>query len=180
MCALLFAAGTPMLLGGDEILRTQQGNNNAYCQDNALSWFDWRLAERHRDFLAFTRKAIRFTRRYPVLQRRRFFEGRDENSNGIADIRWFGPQGDTPVWEEPEARTLCYLMDGSEDGSGRGAYALFLIWNADFRTRAVALPALPGSLPWHRVIDTSLPAGEDFLNPGQEIRITPPDSYVAN
>jgi glycogen operon protein len=180
LCALLFAAGTPMLLGGDEVGRTQRGNNNAYCQDNALSWFDWALVERHRDLLTFTREAIAFTRRFPVLQRRRFFEGRDENANGIPDIQWSDPQGATPAWANPDLRTLCYLMDGSEDDAGRGAYALFLIWNADYRTRAVTLPTLPGSWPWHRVVDTSLPAGQDFLAPGQEVPIAPPGCYVAN
>src|SRR4030095_6971692 len=70
---LLFASGTPMILGGDEFGRTQQGNNNAYCQDNEISWFDWSEMERNSDLLEFFRKAIAFTRRFPVLQRRKFF-----------------------------------------------------------------------------------------------------------
>ena len=77
-CHLLFAAGTPMILGGDEFLRTQRGNNNAYCQDNEISWFDWDAAARNGGRASvFFRKAIAFTRRFPILQRRRFLLGRD-------------------------------------------------------------------------------------------------------
>jgi len=83
VCDLLFSCGTPMLLGGDEFLRTQRGNNNAYCQDNELSWFDWREPARNADFLDFVRKAIAFTRRFPVLQRRKFLLGRDLDADGI-------------------------------------------------------------------------------------------------
>ncbi len=84
ICLLLFSSGTPMLLGGDEFLRTQGGNNNAYCQDNETSWFDWREVERNADFLTFTKKAIAFMRRFPLLQRRKFY------GNGGAQIAWFG------------------------------------------------------------------------------------------
>ena len=84
LCTLLFSAGTPMLLGGDEFLRTQRGNNNAYCQDNELSWFDWREVERNADIVTFVRKAIALTRRCTILQRRKFLLGQDRDADGVA------------------------------------------------------------------------------------------------
>ncbi|HSB80549.1 MAG TPA: glycogen debranching enzyme GlgX, partial [Candidatus Methylomirabilis sp.] len=179
-CTLLFAAGTPMLLGGDEIFRTQRGNNNAYCQDNEIGWFDWGEAGRHRDVLAFFKKAIALTRRYPALQCRKFFTGRDSNENGIPDIQWFGRNLDEPAWSDPELRTLCYMLDGGEGPSAAGDYVLFVILNADFRAQFVRLPGLPGGKRWLRIIDTSLEAGEDFLDAGQEVRIDPAGQYIAN
>src|SRR6478752_10391528 len=103
-CQLLFACGTPMLLGGDEFLRTQGGNNNAYCQDNAISWFDWSLAESNSDVVEFVRKAIAMTRRFPALQRRKFLLGTDLDADHIPDLSWFGPDGQAPDWSNPESR----------------------------------------------------------------------------
>jgi glycogen operon protein len=178
-CYLLFAAGTPMILGGDEFFRTQGGNNNSYCQDNEISWFDWQEVERHRDIHAFFRKAIALTRRYPVLQCRKFFTGQDRNSNGIPDIQWFGTDLDALAWEDPECRTLCYLLDGGEE-AGADDYLLFVILNADFRLQLVRVPAPPGGKQWSRVIDTSLEPETDFLDEGQEVLIDPPGHYLAN
>jgi glycogen operon protein len=169
-----------MILGGDEFYRTQRGNNNAYCQDNEMSWFDWSEVERHRDVLTFFKKTIALTRRYPVLQCRKFFTGRDSNGNGIPDIQWFGKSLDEPAWQDFELRTLCYMLDGGEEPSGTGDYLLFIILNADFRTQFVRLPGLPGGTRWRRLIDTSLEAGSDFLDEGQEIPIDPPGQYLAN
>ncbi len=179
-CHLLFAAGTPMILGGDEFFRTQRGNNNAFCQDNEISWFDWREVERHRDVLSFFKQAIALTRRYPVLQCRRFFTGRDSNNNGIPDIQWFGPNLDAPAWDDPELRTLCQMLDGSEEGYRSGNYLLFLILSADHRWQVVRLPAPPAGMRWHRIIDTSLAGGEDILDEGKEIPIDPPGRYIVN
>ncbi len=178
-CCLLFSSGTPMILAGDEVLRSQRGNNNAYCQDNELSWFDWKDAERNPDMLAFFRKAIAFTKKYTILQRRKFFTGKDEDGDAIPDIRWFGPDLEWPRWDDPELRTVCYLLDGGEEPSEEGEYMLFLVLNADWRPQTVRVPPLTAGRKWRRVVDTSLPAGEDFLDPGREIPIAPPDSYAA-
>ena len=179
-CCLLFAAGTPMILGGDEFLRTQEGNNNAYCQDNRISWFDWDLAEKNGDFFAFVKKAIALTRRYPILQRRKFFTGRDQDLDAVPDIAWYGEDLAPPAWDDPEARLLCCRLDGGEEPSAAGKYHLFVILNADYRIRTVRVPPLPEGRQWRRVIDTSLPAGEDFLDEGAEIPLDPPDAYIAN
>ncbi len=179
-CTLLFSMGTPMILGGDEFGRTQRGNNNAYCQDNEISWFDWDLARKNADILAFFRKAIAFAGKYTVLQNRKFFLGRDLNADDVPDISWFGTDSGMPRWGDPEARTVCYRLDGGETPSALGSYYLFIILNADHTLQPVNIPALPGGQRWHRVIDTSLPAGEDFLDAGAEILLDPAESYLVN
>ncbi|GAA5177663.1 glycogen debranching protein GlgX [Niveibacterium umoris] len=180
LCALLFAMGTPMLLGGDEVRRTQHGNNNAYCQDNAIGWFDWSLVQRHADLFTFTRRAIAFTRRYTVLQRRKFLIGQDMNCDGVADITWYGTDLNPPRWDDPQARTLCYRLDGGEIASAEGRYYLFLILNADPATQWVKLPPAGPGMHWYRVVDTSLPPGEDFAEEGKAVPLSPEDSYIAN
>jgi glycogen operon protein len=177
--ALLSSAGTPMLLGGDEFMRSQKGNNNAYCQDNAISWFDWSNLEKHSDIFDFFRKAIAFTRQHTVLQNRKFLAGVDEDGNRIPDISWFGPDGGRAQWDDPEARVLCYMLDGAEEPSKMGDYQLYLIVNSDYRPHSVSLPHLEGK-SWSGVVDTGLGAGEDFLDAGKKIMLNPPDAYVAN
>ena len=180
ICALLFSSGTPMILGGDEFLRTQDGNNNAYCQDNEISWFDWALAEKNRDMVEFTRRAIAFTRRCTILMRRKFLLGADLDADKVPDIQWYGADGGGMAWDDPELRTLCFQLDGGEEPSALGDYRLFIVFNADWRLREVKIPPLPTGARWRRVIDTSLPAGEDFLDPGSEVQIDPADRYLAN
>jgi isoamylase len=178
-CVLLFSAGTPMILGGDEFLRTQRGNNNAYCQDNESTWFDWGLQAKNADVCDFFAKAIALTRRYPILQRRKFLAGLDLDSDQIPDITWFGSNLDRPDWNNPTVRTLCLLLDGGEENSPAGDYLLFLILNADPYLQRVGLPR-PAGVEWQRIIDTSLPEGEDFAEPGKEILLDPQDYYLAN
>ena len=179
VCVLLFASGTPMILGGDEFARTQRGNNNAYCQDNAISWFDWEAAGRNSDMVEFLQKAIAFVRRFPVLQRRRFALGKDLDADGLPDLTWLDDNLGDPRWNDNEARTLCVQLD-TDDRAAVGVRRLFLILNADFQNHDVKLPALAAPLSWHRAIDTSLPAGEDFSKEGSEIRLDPADRYIAN
>jgi isoamylase len=179
-CCLLFASGTPMILGGDEFLRTQRGNNNAYCQDGDISWFNWQEAARNRETTDFFRKAIALTRRYTILQRRKFDLGIDLNADHIPDLSWFGPVLKPPNWQDPELRTVCMMLDGGEEPSEAGRYFLYVIFHADCRLQPVAIPPAPGETKWHRVIDTSLPAGEDFREPGREILLRPADQYLVN
>ncbi|MFA6147634.1 MAG: glycogen debranching protein GlgX [bacterium] len=180
-CLLLFSSGTPMMLGGDEFLRTQGGNNNAYCQDNPISWFDWGEVERNADMVSFFRKAIAFTKRFTILQRRKFFTGTDtdQDENAVPDIQWFGEELGPPRWDDPEARVLCCLLDGSEEPSEAGPYFLFLALNGDFRQREVMVPPLPQGLRWRRAIDTGLAAGDDFAGDGDGPFLDPPGRYLA-
>jgi glycogen operon protein len=110
LATLLLSQGVPMLLAGDEIGRSQRGNNNAYCQDNELTWFDWAGADTA--LLAFTRRLIAFRRAHPVFRRRRFLAGAE-----AAEMQWFTPAG-TPMdgdWADPNARALAIYLDGSDD-----------------------------------------------------------------
>jgi len=179
-CYLFFASGTPMLLGGDEFARTQQGNNNAYCQDNELSWFDWNRVERNKDLLEFFRRTIALTRRFPVLQRRKFFLGKDLDDDGVADLTWFSPDLGSPGWQDANARTVCVQLDASEGGPKSSVDRLFFIYNGHYLAQWVKLPQLPGGEAWCRAIDTSLASGEDFADAGQEIEIDPADHYLVN
>ena len=180
LCILLFASGTPMLLGGDEFLHTQRGNNNAYCQDNDLSWFDWDRVAANGAMVAFAQKAIALTRRCTILQRRKFLLGEDLDSDSVRDITWYGPDLGRPDWDDPQLKTLCYQLDGSEEPSDLGDYRLFVILNADHRVQGVKLPPLPEPQCWRRVLDTSLQPGEEWCDPGQEVAIEPADHYLAN
>ena len=180
VCYLLYSSGTPMILGGDECMRTQKGNNNAYCQDNEIGWFHWEDVGKNSDILDFFKKAIAFEKRYPILQRRKFFLSKDLDADHIPDIGWFGKDLERLFWDDPELRTLCYQLDGGEERSELGHYQLFFILNADFRLQLIRLPTLPDGQKWYRVIDTSLKEGEDFLDTGKEIRINPPNHYLAN
>ena len=178
-CVLLFSSGTPMLLGGDEFARTQQGNNNAYCQDNAISWFDWDAVSQNHEMVDFFKKAIAFARRFPVLQKRQFALGTDLDADGVPDLKWYAPDEGDPHWNDPEARTLCVQLEcGPNDGLP--VKRLFVVLNADFQSQWVKLPPIGSSLAWHRAIDTSLPAGQDFSDAGSEIRLDPPDHYIVN
>jgi glycogen operon protein len=177
---LLCASGTPMILGGDEFARTQRGNNNAYCQDNDISWFDWEAVGRNNDIFEFFRKTIGFVHRFPVLQRRSFVLGRDLNADGVPDLTWYGPDEDNPRWNDPNERTLCVQLDSSENTTSTGVHRLFFILNANYQNAWVRLPPLADSLRWYRAIDTSLADGKDFVDAGAEVRLDPPDHYLAN
>lgn len=179
LCCLLFSSGTPMILGGDEFMRTQQGNNNAYCQDNEITWFDWGQVEKNSEIIEFCKKAIALRRLYTVLERRKFFSGKDMDADNVPDISWFGENLKKPFWNDPELRTLCYQLDGSEAPYELGDYHLFFILNADSNLHSIKIPQYQG-LRWFRIIDTSLESGEDFLGPGKEILLNPPDHYQAN
>jgi len=179
LCCLFFSLGTPMLLGGDEFLRTQNGNNNPYCQDNDISWLDWRFLKENDDIHSFCKKAIDFRTRYAVTNRKRFYSGRDHDADGVPDIKWFGGNHESPPWDDPNLRFICYQLDGSEVSSSMGRYHLFFILNAGPSPRPVQIPRHEG-MQWHRVVDTSLTPGEDFLLPGKEQPLPSQECYTAN
>jgi isoamylase len=178
-CSLFFSLGTPMMLGGDEFMRTQKGNNNAYCQDNEISWFNWDEVKRQADIYEFCRKAVAFRKRYSILQRRKFFSGKDTDADNVPDIAWYGEKLKKPLWNNPKLRTICYQLDGGEEESGLGHYHLFFIFNADVDKKTIMLPQVKGK-KWLRVVDTSIKGGEDFLAIGEEIPLEPDEFYVVN
>jgi len=154
LLTLFIARGVPMLLGGDEFRRTQRGNNNAYCQDNEVSWFDWSLVEKHKEIHRFTRGMIAFRRAHPVLRREVFYTG--------ADIKWFAPNGGIPDWTDERQKSFACLILGQTEPD------LSLMFNADTRSVDFSIPALPSNKIWRLAVDTSRPAPDDFYEPGKE------------
>ena len=154
LLTLFISRGVPMLLGGDEFRRTQRGNNNAYCQDNAVSWVDWSFLEKHREIHRFTRGMIAFRRAHPVLRKPAFYTD--------AEVQWFGPQGTTPAWADPERKSFaCLIFDPSEAD-------LFLMFNADTAPSDFSIPAASGNKIWRLAADTSRKAPADLYEPGNE------------
>ena len=170
IATLLFSQGVPMLSHGDEIGRTQHGNNNAYCQDNEISWLDWSLDAERREMLAFVRAAAAAFHAHPALRRRRFFTGRRLSADGTRDLVWLRPDGHEMTdadWSTPATHALAMLVhdDGSGTASpraGGGSEDLLLLLNASSRSRTFTLPALPAPGRWREVLCTSH-AGERVL-----------------
>jgi isoamylase len=153
LLTLFISRGVPMLLGGDEFRRTQRGNNNAYCQDNEVSWFDWSLLEKHKDIRRFTRGMIAFRRAHPVLRKETFYAD--------ADIKWFAPNGAAPDWTDQRQKSFACLI------LGRTEPDLFLLFNADTRSVDFSIPALPAGKIWRLAVDTSRIAPDDLFDPGK-------------
>jgi isoamylase len=185
LATLLLSQGVPMLLGGDEFGRSQQGNNNAYCQDNEVSWFDWDLSRRDRALLAFTTELIRLFKRHPVLGRRRFFQGRRIRGSAVKDLTWYGPSGREMTdeqWDSPGVKTLGVRMAGDaidelgERGERIVDDTLLLVLNADEKPVAFTLPERNGHA-WELVFDTAYsefgsPAGlADSYDGGRPYRV---------
>ncbi len=166
LATLLLSQGVPMLLGGDEIGRTQGGNNNGYAQDNEVSWFSWDLRRRDRQLLAFTRSLIRLFRLHPVLRRRRFFQGRQIRGSRVKDLTWYAPDGAEMTdaqWQAPGVRTLGvqYAGDAIDERGPRGERitddTLLIILNADERPVAFTLPNHEAAKRWEVLFDTIHP-----------------------
>jgi len=169
IATLLISIGTPMLLGGDEIARTQSGNNNAYCQDNALSWYDWSLLEKNSDLFRFAKEMIAFRRRHPGFMRPEFYTGRDGRYNGIPDISWYNEKGENPKWENP-GRCLSMRIVGSQADiqADKDANDFFIMFNSCTEPANFVLAAAPAKKGWFRAVDTSLRAPHDILPVGNE------------
>ena len=159
---LFLSRGVPMLLAGDEVRRTQGGNNNAYCQDNAMSWFDWTAVERHRDVLRFFKGMIAFRKRHPALSRRRFFTGQVVNGRGLRDIDWHGCRLGAPGWQDSTARALAFTVGGVEDQAD-----LHVMLNMHGEPLDFEVPRLPDR-SWHMAIDTAEATPLDIVEPGHE------------
>jgi glycogen operon protein len=148
---LFLSLGVPMILGGDEFGRTQRGNNNAYCQDNEISWYDWRLLEHYKGLHRFCKELIRFRKEHPVFRRQTFFNG--EGPDQEPDIEWFSPEGSTPAWHEG-LPMLAWFINGTFNDD----QALYLMFNGSGETQTFTLP----KGPWHVAIDTAQPSPHDI------------------
>jgi isoamylase len=152
---LLLSRGVPMLLGGDEFGRTQQGNNNAYCQDNEMSWYDWRLAQRNAGLQRFVSHLIAFRKTHPVLSAESFYTD--------ADIRWFGIEGRPPEWHGGDNRVGCMILEDH----GNSTAALCLLFNATLHPCRFILP-LPPAGKWRVAVDTAQAPPANIASAGDE------------
>jgi isoamylase len=162
LTTVLLSQGIPMILGGDEIGRTQQGNNNAYCQDNEISWFDWEHVDQ--DLLAFTRRLVHLHAAHPVFRRRRWFIGRPVRGAGVSDIAWFRPDGgemSEADWHQPNAKSFGVFLNGDalrerdDEGGPIRDDSFLLLFNADGEPRPFTMPAERFGARWTVEIDTA-------------------------
>ncbi|MGZ5001101.1 MAG: glycogen debranching protein, partial [Methylomonas sp.] len=171
MSILLLSQGVPMLLSGDEVLRTQSGNNNAWCQDNELSWFDWSLTEKNGDMLRFVSELIALRRRHPNLNRCNFLTGEPVPGRDIPDITWHGYRLNEPLWFDPAAQYLAYTLAGLSGNEED----LHVICNMSPQTVEAPLPDIP-ERRWHLAVDTSH-SGPDDIMPRQRQRVWELSTY---
>jgi isoamylase len=174
LTSLLLSQGVPMLVAGDELGRTQLGNNNAYCQDNEISWVDWELDEQRASLLDFTRAIVALRREHPVFRRRRFFQGQAIHGSGVKDIGWFTPDGtemNQAEWQAPDVSTLGVFLNGEEipDQDPRGGRivdaSFMLLLNGGGEPALFTLPGEPWAKEYELLADTALafvrPPGAD-------------------
>jgi glycogen operon protein len=165
VATLLLSQGTPMLLAGDEFLRTQGGNNNAWCQDNATSWLDWERAVTNADFLRFVREMIALRKRHSALRRRDFFRGAGPDGDLPPDIVWHGIQPYAPDFS-PHSRSIAFALDGRLTGRepDRDFYCVCNAWR---EALPFTVPPSPSGRPWRRAIDTALASPLDVVGPDE-------------
>jgi glycogen operon protein len=166
LATLILSQGIPMLLGGDEMGRTQKGNNNGYCQDSEISWFDWDLVEGNEELLDFTRELIYFRRQHPVFRRRKWFQGQAIHGKSISDIAWFNPDGTQMTdeeWEVGYAKSIAVFLDGGQipspgpQGQRISDDSFLLFFNAHYEMIEFALSDGLSTKEWSVVIDTKEP-----------------------
>jgi glycogen operon protein len=163
LLTLLISRGVPMLLGGDEFRRTQGGNNNAYCQDNETSWYDWSCLDQHQEIHRFVRGMIAFRQAHPVLSKEQFYTD--------ADIRWFSERGGMPNWTDPqEKRLACLIQDDENPG-------LYLMFNAGTERVDFELPPAPQGTRWHLAADTAGETPQDWFADGEEPHLDNSTTY---
>jgi isoamylase len=160
LCLLLLSQGTPMLNAGDEMLRTQRGNNNPWCQDNDISWVDWAALERNGDMVAFVRGLIDLRKAHPSLRRRQFLTGKPLPGAQLPDIEWHGAQLHQPAWQDRTSTRLCFTLAGVVPDEA----PLHVVMNMDGAPHRFPLPHLPPRR-WRRIVDTAAPAPDDCRPP---------------
>ncbi len=178
MATLILSQGVPMITAGDEMGRTQLGNNNAYCQDNETSWVNWELGTEERDLFQFVQHLLRIRKRHPVFRRRKFFQGRAIKGGETKDIIWLTPQGremEDKEWQYSFARCLGLYLSGEgleeydEQGRQLRDENFLLLLNAHHDRISFMLPRYHPDMGWRRIFDTSngdIPEGKDFHDPG--------------
>ncbi len=163
LATLMLSQGVPMLLGGDEFARSQRGNNNCYCQDDELTWYDWNLDEPRKRLLEFTSRLIKLRRDHPNLHRRRFFQDREIRGSVVRDIAWYGTDGkeiSDEAWSEAWNRSIALMLNGQTlqvmDDEGHPVVddSFLILVNAAAEGVEYTLPEPPDGQPWRQVLDT--------------------------
>jgi isoamylase len=177
LATLLLSQGTPMISGGDEVGRTQRGNNNAYCQDNEISWFNWSLDDDHRAILAFTRKLIALRHAHPALRRAKFFKGREIHGTAVRDLMWFnfdGREMNDGDWGTAWAKSLAMFLAGkgldTMDDQGQPVEDddLLVIIHGGHEPLDFTLPDVgTGHGAWELLVDTSKDDARESTDSGQ-------------
>ncbi len=197
MATLLVSQGVPMILHGDEMGRTQQGNNNTYCQDNELSWVDWELDEHQEEMLWFTQRMIALRREHPIFRRRRFLQGvvREDAGSVLKDVEWLGTDGEPMTeeeWNDPQNKCLTMFLNGSAipEPNSRGERiegdSALVVFNASGNDVDVVLPGEEYGAEWKVVLGTGdtidvgsvFDAGQQVVRPGHSMLILmrPPET----
>ncbi|MGW1892862.1 glycogen debranching protein GlgX [Streptomyces sp. NPDC002004] len=172
MAILLTSQGVPMILAGDEFGRTQQGNNNTYCQDNELSWVNWELAQSNAELLRFTQGLIAFRGAHPELRATQHASGTQVPTTGLPDISWHGERAWEPDWSE-ESRLLAVMRSGTGDED-----VVYVAMNSHWEAHDLQLPELPGGRSWHLFADSGAAAPDDLHPLGAEPELENPGSYL--
>jgi glycogen operon protein len=161
---LMLSQGVPMFVMGDEVRRTQGGNNNAWCQDNPIGWFDWSQTETESGMLRFWSELIAFRKAHPAVHRARFFSGAT-NERGMKDIEWHGTKLNEPGWNDPHARALAWTVAGSL------AHAdIHVMVNMYWEPLTFEVPQI-NERAWYKAVDTALPSPQDINAPGNEVLV---------
>jgi glycogen operon protein len=168
LATLMLSLGVPMILGGDEFLRSQKGNNNPYCQDNDISWFDWSLVEKNAEMVRFVKEVIKFRKRMPVLKKQSFYYGKVSKEGSDPDIQWLGTRLKPPRWNGNNL-ALAALINGSyvEDKKAE-VFDLFIMFNANIGHRHFSIPKAPNGGAWKITINTQKKSPEDIFSEGNE------------
>jgi glycogen operon protein len=178
IASLLLSEGAPMIVAGDEVLRTQRGNNNAYSQDNPTSWFDWTFLEKNAEMLRFVKTLINFRKKQPNVRRPNFLTGKASVEGQLPDVSWFGADGQAVNWTGPQKSLMCVLgTAGLDDPAAR---FIMLLLHAGGDPQEFVTPAAVRRLPWRLFVDTAAEAPADIypevngpaIPPGGRIRLT--------
>ena len=178
IATLMVSLGTPMLLGGDEFGRTQKGNNNAYCQDNEISWFDWSLLEKNAELYRFAKEMIAFRLSHPGFMRPEFYTGRGGAYKAIPDISWFDEKGIVPDWDDVGYYLALRLLGSKADTlADKDDNDFYIMFNSDIDIQSFVLAEPPHKKHWYRVVDTGLPSPNEILSSGNEEPLASQRSY---
>ncbi|MCU0524494.1 MAG: glycogen debranching protein GlgX [Elainella sp. Prado103] len=175
---LMVSQGVPMLLMGDEVGRSQNGNNNTYCHDSALNWFDWSLLKTNAAFFRFVKNCIAFRHAHPILRNPIYFQQQDYLNVGYPDLSWHGVKAYQPDWSD-YCRTLAFMLCGKYTQADHGYDDfVYVAMNVHWEGHHFELPHLPTGMKWHVFVNTAMPSPEDIWEPGTEPELQDQSTFL--